>query len=157
MPILNINGQIIDAPDTGESPDWSQAIIQFMLAVESALASAVSQYDVAPQVYSLDPYNGSTVEIANLLFPPTQVRACTIFYSVWRKTDATEMVETGQLEIRNNGGIFVITKMGSGDAECSFSINNSTGQVSITLNTIPGSNHQGNITYRALSLALTSS
>jgi hypothetical protein len=155
MPILNINGQIIDAPDTGDSPNWAPAMIEFMLAVESALAIAINQYDVPPQVFSIDGFNGATTEIANLIFPPTVVRACTIFFSVWRKTSITEVVETGQLEIRNNAGMFTITRVGSGDAFCDFTIDNSSGQVSLTLTTIPGVSHQGNVTYRALALSLT--
>lgn len=155
MPILNINGQVIDFPDSGESPDWAPAMIEFALAVESALALAINQYDVPPQVFTLDSYNGSTVEIANLIFPPAVVRACTIFFSVWRKTSSTEVVETGQLEVRNNGGVFSITRVGSGNAFCEFTINNSTGQVSISLTTLGGTGHLGNITYRALALSLT--
>ena len=96
MPILNINGQIIDFPDVSESPNWADALIQFAQAVEGALAVAINQYDVPPQVFTLDAYNGLTAEIANLVFPPSQVRACTIFFSVWRKTSSVEIVFPAQ-------------------------------------------------------------
>jgi len=155
---VNIKGTVIEFPTSGESPDWAPAMVTFAKAVEGALNAAISTYDVAPQIQNIDPYNptSSEVEMPSLFFPVSEVRAITIFYSVYRKTTITELVEMGQLELnydntRSAGSKWEIVRGGAGDAKMTF-IMHDNGQMFFTTEAISGINHSGIISFRALSV-----
>lgn len=157
-PIITIAGTVIDAPDSGSSPDWSPAIIQFMQAVESALASVVGSFDVAPQSFVLDSYNpGSNIDVPNLSFSTASVRAAFIRYSVYRNTSSTTVTESGDMIIVYNptnpvGNKWEVIQQRVGDASVLLTITD-TGQMQITTSTLAGLSHSGKLAYSAQAFA----
>jgi len=135
MPTITINSQQIDFPNSSASPDWSPAVIQFAQAVEAALSTAVNAFDVAPQTFNIDSYNSaSNVNIPNLSFPTSAVRAVFIHYSIFRTTSSANADEAGDMIAVYNpnnpsGKLWSITQgnvtSGTGGAQLSFNVTDS--------------------------------
>lgn len=162
MPQLIINSQVIDFPDSSESPNWAPAIIQFAEAVEQALAIAIGTYDVAPQAFTIDPYNpGTNIDIPNLSFPISNVRAVFIRYSVYRTTDSNTAYEAGDViamynpsnPVTQKWALSVGNKTG-GDGQLTFNVTDN-GQFQLTTTALAGSNHAGKLVFDARSLEQT--
>lgn len=154
MPTIVIGSSIIDIPDSGASPNWAPAIIEAFQAIEAALQGFVGPFDVAPQTFVIDAQNpGSNIDIPGLTFPPSDVRAAFIRYTVHRETTTTEVNEQGELwAIYNDtNGTFDFSQQKSDDADISFSITN-VGQVQLTTTALGGLSHTGFITFTAQSL-----
>ena len=153
---ITINGTVITLPSSGASPNWSPAIIEAFKQIEQALNSVSGQFDVPQQTMSITAFPSATATIDNLSFPTSRVRAATIFYSVYRQTDAIEVSEAGTLEIcyndsRPNNEKWEIVRTGEGDASISFSISDS-GQVSFTTSPVSGTTTEATLAYRAISV-----
>lgn len=165
MPDVLIKGTTISIPNSGSNPNWSPAIIEAFQALADAVNTFAGSFDVAPQTKNIDIYNSSSnIDIDNLIFPPTDVRAVTIFYTVYRKTDESaplagdnmEVAETGTLEcvynnVRPSTQKWEVGRMGEGDAFIAFNVTD-LGQVQFTTTALTGINHTGVISYRALSI-----
>lgn len=163
MVAITVKGTVINIPNSGASPNWSPAIIEAFQALADAVNTFAGSFDVPPQTQSIDAFNpGTGIDIDNLVFPASEVRSATIYYTVYRKTtdsgppDGVEVVEAGTLEIaynnsRPNGQKWEIGRMGIGDAMTDFNVTD-LGQVQFSTNTITGINHTGTISYRALSI-----
>lgn len=168
MPKIIIKGTVIDIPNSGSSPNWSPAVIEGFQSLADAVNVFTGTYDVAPQVMNIDAFGSSTnIDIDNLVFPPAEVRAVTIFYTVYRKTeesapaagDAVEVVESGSLECNyNNSRLstqkWSVGRIGEDDAKIDFNVTD-LGQVQFTTQSLTGINHTGIIAYRALSILNT--
>ena len=162
MPQLVINGQVIDFPDSAESPNWAPAIIQFAEAVEDGLAIAIGTYDVAPQSFTLDAYNSATdVDIPNLSFPISNVRAVFIRYSVYRTTDSETAYEAGDMIAMYNPNNPVNSKWAltrgnrtGGDGQLTFKVTDN-GQFRFDSSPLAGINHSGKLVFDARSLEQT--
>lgn len=163
MPIIVIKGTPINFPSAGASPSWAPAVIEAVEALADAVNAVTATYDVPPQVQNIDANNSSSnVDINNLNFPATEVRAATIYYSVYRKTDNSgppdgqEVTEAGTLEINYNASRPVSTKWelirtGGGDALVTFNITD-LGQIQFSTQPLTGINHTGILSYRALAI-----
>lgn len=159
MPQLTINGTIIEFPNSAQSPNWAPAVIQFAQAVEGALAIAIGTYDVAPQAFTIDPYNpGTDIDIPNLSFPVNDVRAVFIRYSVYRTTDSNTAYEAGDIIAMYNPNNPVNSKWAlsrgnrtGGDGQISFSVTDN-GQFRFSTTALAGSNHAGKLVFDARSL-----
>jgi len=149
---ITIQNKVIRFPESAESPNWAPALVEFAEAVEAALGSIAGPFDIAPQVFNIDLYNGTGTDITELLFPPSNVSKVDILYSVVRTTTTSAAVEGGHIELLYdqtkpvNNWDMEISKQG--DALISFSISNS-GQLSFITDVITGSNHSGFISFRA--------
>ena len=162
MPIITINSQVIEFPDSGASPNWAPAVIQFAQAVADAIALAGGTYDVAPQSYTIDAFNSATnVDIPALSFPTSAVRAVFIRYSVFRSTDSTSAYEAGDLitMYNPNNGIGVKWALSQGNitgsgAQITFNVTD-TGQFQFSTTALAGANHAGKIVFEARSLEQT--
>lgn len=154
MPSINIQGTIIDFPDSGSSPNWAQSVIEFAQAVESALSGLAGPFDVAPQSLNIDSYNpGTNINITNLSFPTSDVRSASIKYAVYRSTNSTNAYESGNIEVvyNPNGPInnkWEIARDYIGNGSITFSITDN-GQVRFSTTTLAGLNHTGVITFTA--------
>jgi hypothetical protein len=163
MPTIIVKGTPIEIPASGASPNWSPAIIEAFQALSDAVNSFTGTFDVAPQSLSIDSFNpGIDVTIDNLVFPPLDVRASTIFYSVHRLTadsgsgDQKDVSEGGTIEVvyndsRGAGLKWEIVRSYVGNASITFKITD-TGQVTFTTTTLTGINHTGLISYRAIAV-----
>jgi len=165
MPTITIKGTPIAIPSSGQSPNWSPAIIEAFQALADAVNVFTGTFDVAPQAKNIDIYNASSnIDIDNLIFPPTDVRAVTVFYTVYRKTtesvplagDGQEVAESGTLEIvynnsRPSNQKWEIGRMGEGDAFIDFNVTD-LGQVQFSTTALTGIDHTGIVSYRALSI-----
>jgi hypothetical protein len=160
---LIIKGTVINIPSSGASPNWSPAIIEAFKALADAVNAITGTYDVAPQTQNIDANNSSTnIELANLNFPPADVRAATIFYTVYRKTTgigAQEVTEAGTLEVafndsRPSNQKWEIVRTGQGEGFIDFNITD-LGQIRFTTTALTGNNHTGIVSYRAISILNT--
>lgn len=164
MPRINIRGTIIDFPSSGAAPSWSEGVIAAILALTDAVSSVTGTFDVAPQTQNIDGNNVSNnVSITNLVFPVSEVRSATIYYSVFRKTDdsgpadGVEMVEGGTLMMVYNetnpiGNKWELIRTAAGLANITFNVTDS-GQVQFSTTALSGGvNHQGVISYRAIAV-----
>ena len=150
---ITIQNRVIKFPESAEAPNWAPAIVEFAEAVEAALATVTGQFDVAPQVFNIDFYNGTGTTIPALNFPFTSVSRVSILYSVVRTTDTNTAVEGGTIDLLydqtktvGNNWDLVVTRQGDGLID--FSIDNA-GQMSFTTQLIAGSNYTGFISFRA--------
>jgi len=163
MPKIIIKGTLIEFPNSGQAPNWAPAVIEAVEALADAVNSITATYDVAPQVQNIDANNSSSnVNINNLNFPASDVRAATVFYSVYRKTsdsgppDGQEVVESGLLDINYLASRPVtqkweLVRTGQSDAKIEFSITD-LGQITFSTTALTGINHVGIISFRALAI-----
>lgn len=163
MPIITVKGTTINLPSSGSSPNWSPAIIEAFQALADAVNLFTGTFDVAPQTISIDAFNpGVDIAIDNLVFPPSDVRAATVYYTIYRKTedsgppDGVELAEAGTLEIVYNNSRpstqkWEVGRSGEGDAEITFSVSD-LGQISFTSETLTGINHTGILSFRAITI-----
>jgi hypothetical protein len=163
MPKLIIKGTPVNIPDSAASPNWAPGIIQGFEVIADALNSVVGSFDIPPQTQNIDANNSSTnVNISNLSFPTSEVRAATIYYSVYRKTepsgppDGQEVSEAGTLEIvynesRPSTQKWEVVRSGAGDAQIDFNVTD-LGQVQFSTTALTGINHIGIVSYRAISV-----
>lgn len=166
MPKILIKGTEIDFPSSGASPNWAPAIVEVVEALADAVNSVTATYDVPPQIQNIDANNSSTnVNINNLNFPAIDVRAATVYYSVYRKTqnsgppDGKEVTEAGLLEINYNasrpvGQKWEIVRTGQSNALINFNITD-LGQIQFSTQPLTGISHTGIISYRALAILNT--
>lgn len=153
---ITIQNRVIRFPTSAESPNWAPAIVQFAEAVEDALNSIAGQFDVPPQVFNIDLYNGVGTQIPALEFPPSDVIHAKIQYSVLRTTDSAIATEGGTIEIFYNeaktvGNKWELVVTREGDALIDFSIS-SSGLISFDTTALTGSNYSGFISFRALTI-----
>lgn len=160
MPLITIQGTPVNFPDSSASPNWAPAVIQFAQLVETALASSIGPYDVSPQSFIADAYNpGTNVDLPNLAFPISTVRAAFIRYSVFRTTSTTTNYEQGHLLVIYNpsasvGNKWEITRDYIGDGKITFNITDA-GQVQFSTTTMGGINHSARIAYAAQAFTQT--
>lgn len=163
MPKITIKGTVITIPNSGASPNWAPGIIEGFQALADAVNAVAGTYDVPPQVQNIDANNSSTnIDINNLIFPSADVRAVTIYYSVYRMTedsgppDGMEVTESGTLEMNYNDSRSVtekweLVRSGQSEAYIDFSVTD-LGQIRFTTTALTGINHTGIISYRAISI-----
>lgn len=152
-----INGTPITLPSSGQSPNWSEGLIEFTQAVESALSGLVGGSDVAPQVMTIDSYNpGTNISITNLTFSTSAVRGVFIKYSVQRDTSSANAYESGTLTGIYNpnnsvGNKWEVARQYVGEGSIAFNITD-TGSVQFTTSTLAGTSHVGKLSYSAAAL-----
>jgi hypothetical protein len=163
MAKITIKGTTIDLPSSGASPNWAPAIIEAFEALAEAVNSVSATFDVPPQAQNIDANNSSNnVDLNNLSFPSSEVRAATIYYTVFRKTDNSgppdgqEITEAGTLEINYNNSYPVtqkweIARTYEGEGQISFIITD-LGQIQFSTTPLTGINHTGIVSYRAISI-----
>ena len=163
---LIIKGTPVELPESGQSPNWAPGIIEAIQALSEAVNSISGTYDVAPQVQNISTFpENSNIDINNLVFPAEEVRAATIFYSVYRKTETDgpnegrELAEAGTLQIVYNpdnpvDNKWEIQREFVGNANMQFSIDD-LGQVEFTTEAMTGIDHTGILSYRAISILNT--
>lgn len=160
---LTIKGSVVTIPSSGSQANWAEGIIDALTALTDAVNAVTGTYDVQPQVQNIDANNSSSnIEISNLIFPVADVRAATIYYSVYRLTedsgagDAQEKVEGGTLAIVYNasngvGNKWELIREYAGDAQITFNVTD-LGQIEFTTTALTGINHTGKISFRALAI-----
>lgn len=156
MPTINIQGTIINFPESAQSPNWADPIIQFAEAVAAALQSVAGPFDVPPQIFVMTSNANTDVSLPSLAFPTSDVRGATIMYTVFRTTTTDTAYEEGHIEVVYNpdnpiGNKWDISREYTGDGKITFSITDN-GQVQFTSALLPGLNHVGSIGYTAKSL-----
>lgn len=163
MANITIKGTTIDLPASGSSPNWAPAIIEAFEALAEAVNSISATFDVAPQAQNIDANNSaSNVDLNNLNFPSSEVRAATVYYTVYRITedsgppDGQEVTEAGTLEINYNDAYPITQKWEmvrtfQGEGQVTFNITD-LGQIQFSTTPLTGVNHVGIISYRAISV-----
>lgn len=154
MPDIEVQGTLVQFPNSAAAPNWAEAVIQFAQLVETALATVIGAFDVAPQSIVIDAYNpGTNIDIPNLSFPTSSVRSAFIRYATFRDTDTTSAYEAGELVIVYNpdGPINNKWDVGQtlqGDGKITFNVTDA-GQVRFSTTALAGASHTGNLVYVA--------
>lgn len=160
---ITIKGTPIEFPESGSSPNWSPAVIEAVQVLADAVNAVTGTYDIQPQVQNIDANNSSNnVDITNLVFPSSEVRSATIFYSVHRQTadsgagDAQEVAEGGQLVIVYNGSNttnnkWEISQYKAGEAQITFTCTD-LGQLQFSTTALTGIEHTGTLSFRAIAV-----
>ena len=163
MSTITVKGPVIDLPTSGSDPNWAPAIIESIEALADAVNSVAATYDVPPQAQNIDANNSSTnVDLNNLSFPSADVRAVTIYYTVYRKTDPSgppdgqELTEAGTLELNYNASNpstekWETVRTFQGESQITF-LTTDLGQVQFSTTALTGINHTGIVSYRAISI-----
>lgn len=97
MPRLVIGTRVIEFPDSGSSPLWSEAVIDFAQSVESQLALTASAFDVPPRVQILTSDSNSGLNITDCIFPSGSVRSFSVFYAIYRTNGVTSLIQQGEI------------------------------------------------------------
>jgi hypothetical protein len=157
MPNITIGGSVIQFPNSGGSPNWAPAVVEFAEAVETALQSATGTYDVAPQVLPIDDYNGSGADITALSFSTAVVRSFEVHYSVYRKTSTDSASESGVLYgvYNSDTAAWSMSRDAQGklvdasaDEYITFALS-SGGQISFDTSTMAGTGYTASISFYA--------
>ena len=157
MPLIVVAGTPINFPNTGNSPVWSDAVIQFAQAVAQTLNGFAGAFDILPQVYNMTSNLNTDVAVSNLDFPPSNVTGAFIRYTVTRSTNNPLTVdEAGTLTIDYNstnpsGHKWEIQREYIGDAQVTFAITDA-GQVTFSSTALAGGAHVGQIQFVAQAL-----
>jgi hypothetical protein len=155
---ITIQGNVIDFPTSGSSPNWAPAVVDFAQAVETALESAIGEYDIAPQSLDILNNQASAQNLAGIAFPSTAVRSFALNYTIYRSTATpTSKAEVGTLtavfnDLQND---WVVQRGFSGDdSGVTFTIDNTSnaGQLKYTSSNISGASYSGKITLSAKAL-----
>lgn len=98
---ITIGTTTVQFPNTGASPLWSEAVIQFAELVAIQLQAQASPFDIAPTVMTLTNNINTNVVLtgngANLSFPSGQVRSFEFSYGIYRKSSTNSYIETGKV------------------------------------------------------------
>lgn len=159
MPVINIQGTIINFPDSAQSPNWAEPIIQFAEAVAQALSTVTGPFDVPPQIYTLISNGNTDIALPSLTFPTADVRGAIIDYTVYRSSSgvgAVTLSDVGTLYINYNpngptGHKWDISNEHNTLTGVTFSITDQ-GQVEFSSTVISGSSAVGFIGYTAKAL-----
>lgn len=166
MPQILIKGTLINIPNSAQSANWAPGIIEAFQALADAVNVFTGTFDVAPQAQAIDAFNpGSNIPLDNLVFPPSEVRSATVYYTVYRKTedsgppDGVELAEGGTLELIYNNSRpstqkWEVIRSGGGDAKIDFIVTD-LGAVQFSTQSVTGINHTGIVSYRAISILNT--
>lgn len=96
---ITIGTTLIQFPNTGNSPIWSEAIIQFAQAVSIQLQSQGSPFDIAATVQTLSSNGNASINLngngSDLSFPASSVRSFTFSYAIYRFTTTESIVDVG--------------------------------------------------------------
>ena len=143
MPRIVVQGSVIQFPDTSESPDWSQAVIDFAQAVEVALSAVAGAYDVSPQVFNIDAQNptSTNINIPNCTFSITAVRAVLFNITTSRVADGVTYSEYSSIlavyNASNGAGLkWELSREQVGDAAIAFNMPD-VGQLQFTTTQLP--------------------
>lgn len=157
---ININGITVNFPQTGQSPAWSEAVIQAIELIAEALTISSGPFDIPPQNYVMTSNVNTNVNIPNLTFPVSAVQGSIIFYGVQRSTNSTKVSQSGILILNYDptqapGSLWQITDefaASSPDgAQIVFNVTD-VGQLQFSTTSIAGTSHQGTINFRALAV-----
>lgn len=156
---ITIQGNVIDFPTSGSSPNWAPAVTEFAQSVETALLAAVGPYDIAPQTLDIPNNQSALTDLVGISFPSTAVRSFTITYTIYRSATSPSvgLAESGTIvgvydDLATN---WILQREFVGDdAGVVFDIENAlAGQLRYTSSNVsPVSGYSGKITLSAKAL-----
>lgn len=95
MPQLLVGQQLIDFPNSGADPLWSEAVIDFAQAVTDQLATLSSGFDIAAKVQILTSDANTNLNISGAIFPSGSVRAFVFGYAIYRTNGVISVLDSG--------------------------------------------------------------
>lgn len=97
MPRLVIGTQVIEFPNSGADPLWSEAVIDFAEAVTAQLATVASPFDIPPKVQILTSDSNVNLNIQDAVFPSGSVRSFTLYYTIYRTNGVISVIDQGEV------------------------------------------------------------
>jgi hypothetical protein len=94
---ITIGQQTIDFPTSGTDANWAAGVVKFASAVESALQSVGSQFDISPRVQTLTSNANVNLDVSDVTFPSSSVRSFIFTYAIYRTNGTTALAETGSV------------------------------------------------------------
>lgn len=94
---IQIGNTIVQFPQTGNDPSWSQAVVRFAQLVAQQLQGIVGPFDVVPSVQILNNDANSNIDISGANFPNGSVRSFDLDYAVYRTNGVDVIVEEGRV------------------------------------------------------------
>ena len=157
---LTVNGLPFSYPSAGEAPGWGENATDWASAVTDTVNGLIGPGDILASLFSITNNQGpgeggaTPANVTGLLFNSTAILGAIVYYSVTRKTDTNEAVETGELRLvyKPNSATWIMAQSLVGNAGISFSVT-SLGQIQYTTSNLSGSNYIGKMRFRAYSLA----
>ena len=155
---LVIHGTTYEYPDAGETPDWGNDAAEWAAAVTEALNLLVSSSDILQTSFVIANNQTAPELVRGLYFNPSQVRAANISYSIYRTTDSSSLIESGDVLITydpklSTGQRWVCAFRTNGSADVILTIDDS-GQFSYTSSNLSGTNYAGVMKFTARSLSV---
>lgn len=154
-----IQGTSINFPETGNSPIWSEAVLQFAEAVELALSGLTSVGDLGKEYFPLTGAHNpvTNLTITGFAFDPATVRSVNAKYYIFRQTTTTKVAETGTIIMIYNpsnsvGNKWEISIDKVGNAQSTITVTDA-GQIQLTTTTLGGTTHTGTFGFTASVLA----
>ncbi len=146
---VTIGDTVIQFPNTGSSPIWSEAIIEFVQAVETQLQILSNPFDspalVQPLTQNINTNLTLTASGSALGFPSASVRSFTFTYAIYRVSDSASDASTGVVTgiYNSDAAIWGLSHEYAGDVQTSgapwvtFDMNGSD-EITLTTVLIPG-------------------
>jgi hypothetical protein len=151
---LTVKGVTYRYPVT-QDENWGKNASDWAIAVTDALGTASVEGDLPPPdaaQASIQNNQASPVNVTDLIFDSATVRSAVVHYYVYRKHGATEVMETGILNLKYVNSDWTFSQESQGD-DTGVSLDiTSGGQVQYTSTNLAGSPYTGVMKYRAFAL-----
>jgi hypothetical protein len=159
MPILTVNNIVFNYPDAGTDPGWGEDATAWAQAVTDTLATLLSPGDILETSFSIANNTAIDTNINGLQFNGASVRAANVEYSIRRTSTESPVgnVQTGTLQLTYDtagaiGSKWLVADQRAGDAGVVFTCTDA-GQIQYKSTDIGTTNYQGQIKFRARTLA----
>jgi hypothetical protein len=128
-----INNTPYEIPENGQDPGWGSGATDYLVEIANVLNSLQGPGDILETVVNI-PDGAASDEVLGLVFDSNFVKSAIIEYNITNGGNVNDRVETGTITLLrdDNDGEWQMIQETSGEALVSFSINNTTGQVSYT-------------------------
>jgi len=154
---LTINNKTFEIPTPGEDPGWGGDTTDWIKEANKIIASLFGPGDILRSSFNIaDIAVDQTV--LGLAFDPLSIRGAIIEYTVYRESDSTPSgnSETGVIHVNYDDSAatkWTMTQDLMGDANITFEIDSTTGQIKYTTTTIGAAGYSGVMKFRARALS----
>lgn len=148
---LTVKGYTFEYPENRDNPGWGEESAAWAEAVTNALQEVSGIGDIAQSIATID--NASSEKaVIGFFIDPAKVIGAVCEYSIYRKTNAEERVEVGQLLVTKKTIGFDLVQVSGGKSGVTLTID-SSGQIKYTSDSMsPDTGYDAYIKFRARAL-----
>lgn len=141
-------------PDPSQSPGWGEGATDWAIAITDAVNTLAGPGFINETQSTIE--NNTTKPINGLIFNQALTQGIDVTYRIFRKTDSIEFSEKGNLSIVYKPSTtekwFMTRDMGPGDDSLVNLDIDANGQVNYVSTPISGTNYQGFIRFKTISI-----